>query len=208
LGTSPNAPVTQSVSAGRHIWSSVAYGNARERARQHVRGEREVWRQRFIAKQVISDGHPCRRRGRYTRVLLLRQLSAHGWPLTDRVPATQIPALRLRTALASRLCGRALADGMRSRAATEWLDLNVGVTFVCQSCSLGGAVDKMIGRPPSSRHLAKRRQPSELARAGPKSAKTTSKQFLHTGSATCSAPLAAAATWPHLVACCRVILPQ
>jgi hypothetical protein len=58
LGTSPSAPVAQSVSMVRRVWDPAAYGNARERARKHVRGEREVWRQRFIAREYISRVHP------------------------------------------------------------------------------------------------------------------------------------------------------
>jgi hypothetical protein len=36
--------------------TSETYGDARECARQHIRGEGEVWRQCFIAGTQVSDG--------------------------------------------------------------------------------------------------------------------------------------------------------
>jgi hypothetical protein len=138
----------------------VAYSDARESACHHVRGEGKVWRQRFIARSVVSGGHVAVDGGLRTRVLLLRQLSAHGWPLTDRVPATQIPALRLRTALAFAIYGSALARMRRdpeARAGAMGYPGNMRGIFVVvnfcfasdEMCSKPGrAVDKMIGSEP------------------------------------------------------------
>lgn len=61
----------------------VTYGNARERARKHVRGEGKVWRQRLIAGVHVSK--TCLRvvaPWSCTRVLLLPTglMPDHGWP--------------------------------------------------------------------------------------------------------------------------------
>lgn len=55
LGTSPSAPVMVSAVACSCAAWAEAYGDARERARKHVRGEGEVWRQGFIAGAVVSN---------------------------------------------------------------------------------------------------------------------------------------------------------
>lgn len=76
----------------------VTHGNARKRARKHVRGEGEVWRQRLIAGAQVSKQSPwVGAQWSCTRVLLLPKplLPDHGWPLVGLEQVPQIPVLRL-----------------------------------------------------------------------------------------------------------------
>lgn len=58
-GTSPSAPVSGLTSVVYVYSETGAYGDTRERACEHVRGEGKVWRESFIAGAIVSDLFPA-----------------------------------------------------------------------------------------------------------------------------------------------------
>lgn len=81
-GTSPSAPVRRLAAVCTRAAKSEPYGDARERASEHVRGEGEVRRECFIAVHRSATGAVAgAARRSCTRVLLRGEgLVGHGWP--------------------------------------------------------------------------------------------------------------------------------